>query len=51
MYDRICVPHKVKNMNVKVFNLISGLNETRTIVQQESCECKCGFNKSACYLK
>ena len=38
-------------MNVKVFNLISGLNETRTIDQQESCECKCGFNKSACYLK
>ena len=38
-------------MNVKVFNLISGLNETRTVVQQESCECKCGFNKSVCHLK
>ena len=32
-------------MNVKVFNLILGVNETRFLVQHESCEGKCGLNK------
>ena len=30
-YARICVPDIVKNLNVKVFNLISLTNETRSI--------------------
>ena len=46
-YVRICVPNKVKkNMNVKVFNLISGVNKTGFLVPHEPCECKCGFNES-----
>ena len=32
---RICVPDVVKNLNVKVFNLISLTNETRHIEQHE----------------
>ena len=46
-----CVPNKVKNMNVKVFNLMSGVSETRFLVQHESCECKCGLNESVCNSK
>ena len=38
-------------MNETVFNLVSGVNETRFIVQHESCKCKCGMNESACSLK
>ena len=30
-YTRLCVPDVVKNINVKVFNLISRTNETRLI--------------------
>ena len=45
-YARVCVPNKVKNINVKVFNLMSGVNETRFLVQYESYECKCGLNES-----
>ena len=30
-------------MNVKVFNLMSGVNETRFIVKYESCDFKCGL--------
>ena len=30
-YARICVPDTVKNLNVKVFNLMSRTNETRQI--------------------
>ena len=30
-----------KNMNVKVFNTMSGVNGTEILVQHEWCECKC----------
>ena len=30
-YARVCVPVTVKNLNVKVFNLMSRTNETRSI--------------------
>ena len=51
VYSRGCVPNKIKNMNVKIFNLMSGLNETNFLVQHESCECKCRLNKSVCNSK
>ena len=35
-YDPICVPDKLRNINVEVLNLISRLNETRYLVQHES---------------
>ena len=47
----MCVPNKEKNMNAKVFNLISGVNETRVLVQHGSYECKCRLNESLCFSK
>ena len=38
-YARICVPDTVKNLNFKVFNLISRTNETRHTEWHESCKC------------
>ena len=38
-------------MNRKVFNLMSEVNETRFMVQNGLCECKCGLNKSVCNSK
>ena len=38
-------------MNIKVFNLMSGINETILTVQLESSECKFGLNKSVCNSK
>ena len=35
-------------MNVKVLNLMLGVNGTRYFAQQESCECKYGLSKSIC---
>ena len=32
------------NVNVKVFNLMLGVNETRFLVQHQSCECNCRLN-------
>ena len=35
-YSRACVPNMIKNVVIKVQNLISGLNETKYLVQHES---------------
>ena len=43
---QICVPDKVKIMNVEVFNLMPKVNETRLLVQHESSDCKFRLNKS-----
>ena len=40
-YAKMCVPDVVKNLNVKVFNLMSGTNEIRQIKWHETCNCKC----------
>ena len=45
------IPNKVKNRNAKVFNLMSGVNETRILVQHESSECKCTLNEGVCNSK
>ena len=48
---RVCVPNKVKNINEKVFNLISRVNQTRFLIQYELCECKCRLTEIACNSK
>ena len=42
----MCVPDVVKNLNVKVSNLVSGTNESRCVEWHETCKCKCRFNSS-----
>ena len=39
-YAKICVPDAVKDLNVKVFNLMSRTNETRQIKWHETGKCK-----------
>ena len=34
---KLCVPDAVRNLNVKVFNLVSGTNETRRTEWHETC--------------
>ena len=51
LYVRICLPDKVKNINVKMFNLMSRVNRTRFLIQHKSRECKCGLNKNVCNSK
>ena len=44
-YVKLCVADVVKNLNVKVFNLMSRTNETRLIKSHETCKCICRLNK------
>ena len=39
-YAKLCVADAVKNINLKIFNLISRTNETRHIKWHEACKCK-----------
>ena len=50
-YAKICVPDVVKNLNVKVFNIISRTNETRDIEQHETCKCEGKFEANICNNK
>ena len=50
-YAKLCIPDVVKNLNVKVFYLISRTNETRHIVQHETCKCKYKLDSSVCNNK
>ena len=50
-YANICVPDVVKDLNLKVFNLISRTNVTRHIKWHETCKCKCRLNASVCNNK
>ena len=50
-YANICVPDVVKNLNVKVFNLMSRTNETRHIEWHETCKCECKFGANVCNNK
>ena len=52
-YVKMCVPDVVKNLNVKVFNLMSRTNkqETRHMKWHETCKCKCRPDASVCNNK
>ena len=50
-YAKMCVPDVVRNLNLKVFNLMSRTNETRHIKWLESCKCKCRLDASVCNNK
>ena len=49
MVAKMCIPDNVKNINLKVFNLISRTNETRCIKLHETCKCR--LDASVCNNK
>ena len=50
-YAKMCVPYVIKNINVRVFNLISRTNETRRIKWDETCKYKCRLDAKVCNNK
>ena len=47
----MCAPDVVKNINIKVFNLMSRTNKTRHVKLHETCKCKCRLDASVCNCK
>ena len=49
--SKICVPKIIKNVNMKVYNFLMRLNETRNVLWHESCKYVCRLNSSVCNSK
>ena len=49
--SKIFVPKIIKNVDMKVYNFLMGLNETRNVLWHESCKCVCRLNSSVCNSK
>ena len=50
-YAKVCVRDDIKDLKVKVFNLMSRTNETRHIKWHETCKCKCRLDAIVCNNK
>ena len=50
-YAKFCVANIVKNTNVKVFNLMQRIKETRQLTWHETCKCICSLTASVCNNK
>ena len=48
---RLCVPNIIKRVNIKVYNFLMRLNETRNVLWHESRKCICRLNSSVCNSK
>ena len=46
---KICILSETKDVNVKVFNMITTINEAKTFVKHLSCNSKCKFNSTVCH--
>ena len=50
-YAKLCVSDVVKNINIKLFNLMSWNNETWYIKWHETCKGKCRLDANVCKNK
>ena len=41
---KVSVPRQTKNVNLKVFNMITRIIEKKTSIKHISCDCKCKLN-------
>ena len=46
--NKVCVPNKTAGLNLSVFNMITGINDSKILTKHKSCECKCKLEGSKC---
>ena len=46
--NKECVPNEAEDLNLSVFDLITGINELKARAKHISCECKFTFNGRKC---
>ena len=49
--NKVCVPNKREDLNLSTFNIITGINESKTLTKHISCECKYKFDGRKCNLE
>ena len=45
---KLCVPNIVRDINIKIFDLLERINETKKIVWHETWKCVCHFTSDIC---
>ena len=48
MSNKVCVPNKTEDLSFSVFNMISRINESKSLTKHISCKCKCKFDCRKC---
>ena len=48
LFSKVCIPSKTEDLNLSIFNMITGINESKTLTKHTSCECKCKFDGTKC---
>ena len=46
--NKAFVPNKKEDLNISVFNMITGIDELKTLRKHISCECKCKLDGRKC---
>ena len=46
--NRICVTNKTEDLYLSVFNVITGINQSKILTKHISCNCKCKFDGGKC---
>ena len=47
-FDRICGYFRAEDRDLKIFNVIKGINESKALAKHISCECRCEFDGRKC---
>ena len=48
LLNKVCVPNKTEDLNLSVINMITAINESKTLTKHISWECKCQFDDRKC---
>ena len=44
LFDKVCIPNKKEYLKLSVFNMITGINESKALTKHISCKCRCKFD-------
>ena len=46
MSTKLCAPSETKDVNIKIFKMITRINQTKLLVKHILCDCKCKLNNT-----
>ena len=46
--NKVCVPNKTKDLNLNMFNIVTEIDDSNTLTNHVSWECKCKFDGRKC---
>ena len=46
--NKVCVPNKTEDLNLSMFNMSTGINKSKALTKDTSCECKYKLDGTKC---